>query len=153
MPSLNAPKAASEPLLIRDAVFSDSIAMCRLLGELGFPSAPDTITHRLRSMQAFGESVMVAELSGKVVGLLTLHVMQVLHRAAPIGRVSALVVTETERSKGVGKALVEAGEQLLKERGCKIVEVTSNLRLQEAHSFYRCIGFEETSLRFKKNLV
>ena len=152
MSSLNKPSAMNEAVVVRNAVINDSTVLSRLLGELGFPSAPDTVSHRLRSMQAFGESVLVAEREGKVIGLLTLHIMPVLHRPAPVGRVSALVVAQQERGKGVGRALVSAGQDLLQQRGCMMIEVTSNQRLQESNQFYRQVGFEEASLRFKKDL-
>ncbi len=137
---------------VRDAALNDAAGIAGLLGELGFPAHAESIRHRLRSMLAFGESVLVAEEEGRLLGVLTLHIMPVLHRPTPVGRLTALVVTERERGRGVGRALVETAERMVNQRGCSLLEVTSNLRLQEAHHFYRHLGYEETSLRFKKEL-
>jgi hypothetical protein len=37
-------------------------------------------------------------------------------------------------------------------RGCGLVEVTSNFSLEQAHNFYKSVGYEATSCRFKKEL-
>jgi predicted N-acetyltransferase YhbS len=97
-------------------------------------------------------STLVAVRENQVVGLLTTNLMRVLHRPTSVGRLSALVVSQKQRGKGVGRALVEAAEQRFKKKGCALVEVTSNLRLEDAHSFFKRLGHEATSLRFKKAL-
>lgn len=137
---------------IRSAVASDAPTLSNLLTELGFPSPDNEISERLRAMRAAGEQVLVAVRDGTVLGLLTIHLTPVLHRPAPVGRLTALVVTKPERNKGIGRALVATAEQMLEAKGCELVEVTSNLRLDEAHSFYKRLGYEATSLRFKKSL-
>lgn len=137
---------------IREAVLDDAAPIARLLGELGFPSAPESVRQRLRSMLAFGESVLVAQHDDDLLGVLTVHVTPVLHRPDPVGRLTALVVTERERGSGIGRALVDAAERLLRDKGCGTVEVTSNRKLEQAHAFYRHLGYEESSTRFKKDL-
>jgi N-acetylglutamate synthase-like GNAT family acetyltransferase len=134
---------------IRNAMASDAPALSELLKELGFPSTSREVAARLKAMH---NSILVAVRENQVVGLLTTNVMKVLHRPTAVGRLSALVVSQKQRGKGVGRALVEAAEQRLKKKGCALVEVTSNLRLKDAHSFFRRLGYEATSVRFKKPL-
>ena len=104
----------------------------------------------LRLLEDAGETPLVADDGGTVLGCLTWHVIPVLHRPTPVGRITMLIVTANSRGRGVGKVLVEAAETRLLERGCSLIEVTSNLRLIDAHRFYERLGYEQTSLRFAK---
>ena len=63
-----------------------------------------------------------------------------------------LVVAEKARGRGTGKALVRAAEERIAAAGCELIEVTSNVRLVEAHGFYAGLGYEQTSLRFAKKI-
>jgi predicted N-acetyltransferase YhbS len=134
---------------IRKAGPSDLNAISSLLGELGFPSSPNEISERLQRIPG---AVLVAVVQEVVVGVITMNIMSVLHRPTPVGRLSALVVSEQERGRGIGCALVTAAEKVLHGTGCGLVEVTSNFRLEGAHAFYKRMGYEATSFRFRKAL-
>jgi ribosomal protein S18 acetylase RimI-like enzyme len=140
------------PLEVRDARLDDVPALAALLSELGYPTPAATLAERLDALRRAGEVVLVAARDGDPLGVLTIHVTPVLHRPTPVGRLTALVVAERARGQGVGRALVEAGEEILAARGCALVEVTSNRRRTEAHAFYERLGYEATSLRLKKSL-
>ena len=136
---------------IRSARASDVAEMSRLFAELGYDVPVDALVQRLRAFDAPGEGVIVAEdpsTPGQLLGTATLHLTPVLHRAGPVGRVSALVVDSTVRGRGIGRALMAAAEQWAAERGCVLMEVTSNMRRADAHRFYEGLGYERTSFRF-----
>ncbi|HVH57370.1 MAG TPA: GNAT family N-acetyltransferase [Vicinamibacterales bacterium] len=137
---------------IRDATVADVDALAALVAELGFPTSASDLAHRLDALIAAGEVVLVAEREGSVAGLATVHITPVLHRPTCVGRLTALVVSERLRGQGIGRALVEAAERVVADRGCALIEVTSNRRLADAHAFYERLGYEVTSLRFKKIL-
>jgi ribosomal protein S18 acetylase RimI-like enzyme len=79
--------------------------------------------------------------------------MRVLHRPRPVGRISMFVVDERLRGRGIGAAMLAEAESRLAALGCGIVEVTSNMRRDRAHSFYERLGYERTSYRFAKTLA
>ena len=126
--------------------------LARLIGELGYAIEAAEAVERLAAMAAEGRAVLVAELDGAVVGCLSTSAMRVLHRPAPVGRISMMVVDETWRSRGIGAALVRAAEQALVAQGCYMVEVTSHVRRTEAHRFYERLGYEKTSVRLAREL-
>jgi GNAT superfamily N-acetyltransferase len=103
-------------------------------------------------MQNSGELILVADYQGTLLGVLTVHVTPVLHRPTPVGRLTALVVTEQARRQGIGRSLVEAAEQAVLDRGCELIEVTTNRKRTDAHAFYERLGYEITSFRMKKLL-
>ena len=142
----------SSGLIIREPQPTDGPSLAGLLERLGYPAAPDEIAARLARLRDAGDEAFVAELSGAVVGLVTLHVTQVLHRPAPVGRITGLVVAERASRKGIGKALVEMAEVRLASRGCGFVEVTSGLDRRDAHRFYEGLGYRNDDLRFFKTL-
>lgn len=145
------PPPPPPPLSVRPARPGDSTAIAALVSGLGFESAPDEISERLSALKKAREAPLVAE-QGGVIGILAWHVTPVLHRPKPVGRITMMVVADGERRSGVGRALVEAACARLRERGCGLIEVTSNVDLSGAHGFYRRLGFERTSYRFAKDL-
>jgi ribosomal protein S18 acetylase RimI-like enzyme len=138
---------------VREARAEDAAAIADLVATLGFPASADDVMQRLDALKRAGELVLVAERDGAVAGLATVHIMPVLHRPTCVGRLTALVVSELLRGQGIGRALVEAAEGIVEDRGCALIEVTSNRRLADAHAFYERLGYEVTSLRFKKSLA
>lgn len=137
-------------IVVRSAAPADCRALTRLIGQLGYQVAEAEVAERLAGMEQEGRVVLVAELDGEVIGCLTTSVMRVLHRPAPVGRISMMVVDAAVRGRGIGAELVHAAEKALVAAGCQLVEVTSNLARTEAHRFYERLGYERTSVRLAR---
>ncbi len=139
---------------VRAATEKDAPEIARLLSQLGHPTSADMIVARWEKwVEAGNAALVVAADDGALAGVATLHQMVVLHRPKPVGRITALIVDEPARGRGVGKALVAAAESALARAGCGLMEITSNARLVDAHAFYERLGYQRTSARFAKMLA
>ena len=145
------------PLIVRDATPADVPAIAALYADEVREHVntyeydmPDDIemARRMQGVLDAGYPYLVAELDGRVVGCLATSIMHVLHRPGPVGRISMMVVEEGLRSQGIGAELVRAAEAWLKQQGCGMIEVTSNVKRTDAHRFYERLGYERTSWRF-----
>jgi GNAT superfamily N-acetyltransferase len=145
------PKPPPRPQL-RDAKPSYAGRLTFLIRYLGHAIEEKTVRKNLVALKKAGETPLVATVANDVVGLCGVSARVMIHRDAPIGRISPLVVAEEAQGHGLGRMLVEAAEQWMRRKGCKLVEVTSNDRRAEAHAFYRHMGYVRTSIRFAKTL-
>ncbi len=139
-------------LVIREGSRTDGAALERLIKQIGFEASGGNISDRLETMDSTGNRLFVAEHGGDIIGCLTTSIMEVVHRPAPVGRISMMVVDEALRGQGVGRALVMAAQNHLARCGCHLVEVTSRFDLVDAHSFYQKLGYEKTSVRLARAL-
>ena len=126
--------------------------LVKLIQFLGHEIDEKSVRKNIGKLAKIGEAPLVATLDKKVVGLCGIHKMVTVHRPAPVGRISVLVVAEEAQDHGIGRMLVDEAERRLRKAGCQIVEVTSNDRRTAAHAFYRHLGYERTSMRFMKKL-
>jgi GNAT superfamily N-acetyltransferase len=139
-------------LTIRDARAGDADAIALLLGQLGYPTEPGALPARLERLVIVGDRLVVAELGERVVGFAQLHVSPAIEYEQPAAKISALVVDESHRGRGIGRALVEAMEAEARTRRCALLFLTAAVRREDAHEFYRRVGLEETGKRFGKRL-
>ena len=139
-------------LTIRDAQAADAEGIAKLLGQLGYPTEAAAVPTRLERLVIVGDRIVVAELEGHVLGFAQLHVSPAIEYEQPAAKLSALVVDESHRGEGVGRALVESMEAEARSRRCAVLFLTTATRREEAHEFYRRVGLEETGKRFAKTL-
>jgi GNAT superfamily N-acetyltransferase len=137
---------------IRDARPADAEAIAHLLTQLGYPSDAEAVESRLDRLLIVGDRVVVAELSGTVVGLAHLQVTPAIERDRPAAKVGALVVDEAHRGHGIGRALVDAMEEEARRRGCELLFLTTSERRGDAHAFYERVGLEHTGRRYGRTL-
>ena len=141
-------------LVIRDAAPADAEAVAGLIGELGYPTTAAEIRERSRRVAENGNgSIVVAELDGVVKGVVTLYDIRTLHRpGGDIRRITAFVITESERGTGLGRKLIAEIEARARAAGCSRMEVTSAGQRTGAHAFYERLGYTDWPKRFIKDL-
>ena len=146
------PVPAPEPeLVLRSPRPRDAAALAQLLSQLGGVAIDAAgIAANLAIVRKAGGGVVLAE-KGKVIGCCSWSVVSSLHRG-PIGRISAMIVEEKHRRRGVGTRLLDTALAELTKVKCPVVEVMSDIDLKNSHNFFRQAGFDQTSYRFARKI-
>jgi ribosomal protein S18 acetylase RimI-like enzyme len=138
--------------LIRPVRMTDATAIAALLGELGYPAEADDVVARLERVLGRDSGILVYDLEREAVGLVTYQLIHLLYRSLPQCRITALVVREDRRRRGIARALLRAVESLARERGCFRLEVTTRPDRDDALGLYIASGFCERPRRLVKRL-
>ncbi|MGD8328256.1 MAG: GNAT family N-acetyltransferase [Acidobacteriota bacterium] len=140
---------------IRRAQSDDAESLAHLSGELGYPAAAAAVAQRLAVLLDRGDhAVLVAESAeGRVLGWAHAFVAHRLESPS-FAEIGGLVVSEGVRGQGIGRCLVAAAERWARNRGLGAIRVRSNVVREEAHAFYRRLGYENLKEQavFRKSL-
>lgn len=143
----------SMSLSIRQARDGDIEEICRLMGELGGHAiSPTQMMNRLQFVgKSEFDSLYVCEEEEEILGLLGFRIRENLEEVSRFGEVSAIVVYPDRRRRGVGRFMMDYAEKLAKELGCKGMWLVSGFgREEEAHGFYKELGYNINGYRFVK---
>jgi GNAT superfamily N-acetyltransferase len=130
-------------IVISASVIEDSTAIAQLSRQLGYPTSTDNIRERLATIIEHSENcVFTAMYDGQVVGWI--HAFHTFRIESPAFiEIAGLIVDENIRGRNVGRKLVSSVVSWAKERGVTSLRVRSNVKRQQAHEFYKHIGFSE----------
>lgn len=141
--------------MLRRATPADVPDLADLATQLGYPSTLEQIARRLEVLagEPAVNAVFVAELDGRAVGWVHVHLYRLLvdDLEAEIG---GLVVDASARGQGLGARLMEVAENWARERGCLSVYLRSNTLRTQAHTFYQKLGYRliKSQYAFRKML-
>jgi GNAT superfamily N-acetyltransferase len=145
--------ASFAPVRIRAAAIGDAPDVARLLDQLGYPCTRDEAAERIATVLGDPrQQLLLAEVEGHACGLAALDIRYSLTRGADQARITALVVDADYARRGIGRALLREVEAISRRARVTRLEVTSNMRREEAHVFYRDCGYSEGSRHFFKLL-
>ena len=146
------------PISIRPATDADLERLLKLYVQLS-PGNAETALESARPalaevLAAPHIHLLVAESGGTVVGTVTLVLVPNLtHNGAPWAQVENMVVVESLRGSGIGRALIDECLRIAKDHGCYKVQLQSGNQRREgpndAHAFYRSLGFQPSSVGFR----
>jgi GNAT superfamily N-acetyltransferase len=123
------------------------------MDELGLPHNKRRMLQRMENINSNPmHCTFDAEVEGNVIGMVgELYSYEGDNVAVQI---SALVTKIEYRGLGIGKQLVTTAEKCAKENGANVIVLTSGNRQEreEAHQFYKHLGFNITGFRFSKRL-
>jgi GNAT superfamily N-acetyltransferase len=137
---------------VRPCTPEDAPAVSALLGELGYEVSSEAAAERVRRLNETGSDPTFIADEGRPLGLIALHRCHMIQYLAPVTRITALVVHQQARRRGIGRLLIDHALRWAEQSGCEFIELTSAINRSEAHAFYRDLGFESNSLRFRKSL-
>lgn len=139
--------------IIREARAGDLDALVELLGllfALESDFAPDAARQRrgLSQLMTQGRNrlVLVAELSGNVVGMATAQVLVSTAEGGPALLLEDVVVRPEARGLGLGRALLTRLEDWGLALGATRLQLLADKHNAPAHDFYRACGFHPTNL-------
>lgn len=96
---------------------------------------------------------IVAEEDGCLIGYLQLTIIPGLaFRGLRRGLIESVRIASDRRGHGLGAALIDHAINVCRERGCRLVQLTSTNERVAAHRFYERLGFAATHTGFKLKL-
>jgi N-acetylglutamate synthase-like GNAT family acetyltransferase len=139
------PAKPEQSLAIREATRRDAAAMAKLL-KLDAASLAERLAAAIRQE----EPPLIAEREG-LVGVCAWTIVPTLQHGAR-GRITLIVVAESERRRGTGAALLAQAEQRLSEAGIGAIEMLLDIDLEAPTGFLRRTGWERTTNGYGKAL-
>jgi ribosomal protein S18 acetylase RimI-like enzyme len=147
-------------LTIRRAKESDIPRLLDLYRQLSFrpdeyQAAPVANCRKIfRKMQKVpGYELLVVKENSEVIGTAVLAILPgFAHNTSPFAVVEWVVVHEMSRGRGIGWQLMQYIIERAKKAGCYKIMLTSDLRRERAHKFYKSIGFEASAHGFRMYL-
>ena len=96
------------------------------------------------------QEMIVVEMDGAAIGCFQLsYIPGLMRRGMWRGQIELVHVSDTMRNRGIGAEMMRWALQRCRERGCGMVQLTSNKRRTDAHRFYERLGFLKSHEGFK----
>jgi GNAT superfamily N-acetyltransferase len=142
---------------IRAARRDDFEVVARLLEELGRPavtSATEADCRAVYEKEVFDPDChhIVAEDERGVTAFASAYFRSRLNHPTEEVWVADLIVTESARRRGTGRALLDEIEQRARDRGCHKIELESAYFRAEAHHMYRQFKMRDVGKSFEKEI-
>ncbi|MFK0249092.1 GNAT family N-acetyltransferase [Amycolatopsis azurea] len=144
-------------MIIRQARREDVAAIVGMLADDQIGSTRDSADDLTPYLKAFeqidadpAQLLIVADDGGEAVGTLQLSIIPGLARKGALrGQIEAVRVRASHRGSGLGGELMTWAIDESRQRGCALVQLTSDVKREDAHRFYERLGFEASHTGFK----
>lgn len=147
---------------LRDATEADVPALADLLADDDIAAGRERPADAEASLLAFraidadpAQLLVVAEhLDGPIAATLQLTLIPGLSRYGMLrGQIEGVRVASADRGGALGSVLVRWAADEARARGAGLVQLTTDLRRDDAIRFYRRLGFTGSHLGFKRDLT
>jgi ribosomal protein S18 acetylase RimI-like enzyme len=156
------PDTVASEVQVRRAERADVPAIVRLLADDVLGAAREVVSDPLAQVywDAFdamasqpGNEYLVAELDGVIVGCLQLTIIAGISRAGLTrAQIEGVRVSAAHRGRRIGEQLMQAALDRARERGCRLVQLTSDKSRVDAQRFYQRLGFVSSHVGMKLTL-
>ncbi|MGN9913715.1 N-acetyltransferase family protein [Phytohabitans sp. LJ34] len=86
--------------------------------------------------------LVVADRAGEVIGTMQLtYIPGLSHRGGERLHIEAVRIRADQRGRGLGREMIQWAVDRARERGCRLVQLTTDKRRVDAHRFYASLGF------------
>lgn len=126
----------------RNTTKKDIEQLHSLMIELGYSINKIELLDRMEKIKLQGNKLIVVEENGVIVGVVQ-ALIDIRLAEGKVGEIVSLVVRNESRGKGVGKILLTRAKEFLIESGCTSFRVRANVTREDAHQFYKALGFKE----------
>jgi GNAT superfamily N-acetyltransferase len=99
------------------------------------------------------DTVLLAEVEGRAVGIAVLRLLQPVLYASSYAEVTELFVEEAFRGQGIGRALMRFAEDLARQAGAHEILVLTGSANHPAQDLYRSLGYRHEDIAFCKRLM
>jgi GNAT superfamily N-acetyltransferase len=147
---------------LRRAVRDDLTQIIALLADDALGAEREELTQPLADpyTRAFetidadpNQELVVAHADGAIVGVLQLTFVPYLtHRGSWRAQIEGVRVHSSHRGTGTGTEMLQWAIARARERGCRIVQLTTDKRRPDALRFYESLGFRSTHEGLKLDL-
>ncbi len=148
---------------IRKASISDIPAVLELIADDQLGAVRENLKYPLPLVyrQAFeriesqsGNDIFVAMSDNQIVGCMQLTLIAGLSRKGMTRlQIETVRVSGTRRSKGIGRQMMKYAIDYAKTSGCGLVQLTTDTSRVDAHRFYKRLGFKDTHVGMKLDLL
>ena len=130
-------------IVLRKIKLTDVDKITGLTEQLGYTIPQEQMRQNIAAVLHHSDcDAFVATHEEELVGWIGLA-YRIQLESVPVTEINGLVVDERYRGKGVGKKLIEKAKEWSTEKGCTCLRLRANVKRDEAHKFYRALGFAE----------
>ena len=96
------------------------------------------------------QEMFILELDRQPVGCFQLsYIPGLMRRGMTRGQIELVHVSDSQRNRGLGSEMMRWALERCREKGCGMVQLTSNKKRLDAHRFYVRLGFQQSHEGFK----
>lgn len=152
----------NQPLCFRDARESDLDGIVRLLADDSLGRIREAYQTPLpkKYLEAFhaieadsNNELIIATLEDELVGVLQItYTPQLTYQGGWRATIEGVRTASAKRGQGIGRKLIQLAISRAKARGCHLVQLTTNIKREQALQFYNQLEFKATHQGMKLHL-